>query len=743
MQRGACFTSYEDFKESFTAYQDETESSYSIQSSVSVQHHNSRFSTSIRPDVTFTEVKFCCSKLQRHNGKRKPQDGVCPAYFFLQYDMDLDCLVVKEECLTHVHSNMTNPSPASLDHPFEAGEHEPPDLEVPSKKTCNKSPLLSVKKENDQDTVQQEIPSPCEPQSNMPVEMQDIGEGHSKCPSATIEHSSSQPLSIDILNLDNIMKDFQKANAGSQASLTTGGQNQPEQLSFQTPSMTSWFLKFPESLLLHRVSSKHGYIVYAFLVETKERLCKIVHFSFVEEDNAKNVSKMLEMFKLFNSEWPKVKFIQIDVAFGQMDPLKEAFPSVQVLLSVYHTARLIERKIKGPADFKICVHKWLEEAVCNTTPQKLNFLAEKLEHKLDRDLYAKLCKDWFSNELLWYTHVKKGAHSCSTYMESIGMIDEAISSCLTRHSSMENAIQDFLKSADGFINKGLEMGGSKNAPKGRPKKNLKKLYPILPALKAPPPVSEVSTKPMKDTGQSNKKSTLDNESILRPTLGVWRPIKLPNKMLLSLKEFCNDVGFQLCVREWEVVQRSVHLISEQTDFTAVQILEETHRVSLSGHSCTCYFNTGYRLPCRHILSMLYEYEKPIEEDMVSFRWRKDYVKPILDSKLYGKVLHHTKSKSETMARIHLIKSLMKEFSNLLVRCDASEMKVRVSTLQMIVDTWHNDPSGKKKYPMQDMATELPYRWVKKEPIEAENGSGYELCRLDPEQPEWKMTCPDQ
>lgn len=279
---------------------------------------------------------------------------------------------------------------------------------------------------------------------------------------------------------------------------------------------------------------------------------------------------------------------------------------------------------------------------------------------------------------------------------------------------------------------------SRIVSKSRPKNTSKKLRPILPALQETPFALDVSTKSMKKaTGQSNTKTTLSNGLVLGPKLGVWRPIKLANKMLLSLKEFCNDVGFQLCSKEWEVVQRSTHLINEQLNFTAVQILEETHSVSLGGHSCTCYFNQDYKLPCRHILSMLYAYKRPVEENMVSLRWRKTYVKPMSDSGVYGKVTmfsNYTKSKAETMARIGMIKSLAKEFYNLLMQCDDSEMQVRISTLQMIVDMWHNDSSGNTTYPAQDNGTELPYRWVKKEPVEGENGFGHELCRLDPKPP---------
>ncbi|CAJ0954405.1 unnamed protein product [Ranitomeya imitator] len=729
MLLGTCFLNYADFQGFFTAFQKDNDCSYSIQSSVSVHHHNSKFSIRIRPDIIYTEVTFCCSKLQGHNGKRKLHDIVCPAFFVLHYDVDLDRLVVKEECSTHNHSNNTTSPQASIVHPPKLGDLSP-NSEVPFKKICNESLCLSPKKENDHKEVIQDSQSSCKPKSNLPSEIKDIDdEFNSKLTSATVKDSSPEALSIDAFSrVDGFVKDFQKVDAGSKSLLTIGVENQVEQLCFQTSTMSNWFLKFPESILLHKVSSKIGYSLYAFLVETKERMAKIVYFSFVKEEDAKNISKVLETFKLFNSEWSKVKFIHTDIAFKQVDVLKEAFPSGQVLLSVYHTARLIEKKTKGSSQFMYCFSKMIEEAIYQTTPLKLSFLAEKLEHKLNKDLYAKLCKEWFSNELLWYMHVKKGKLSCRTYMDSVGMIDMTISTCLTNQSSMENAIQKFLKSADCFNKEGKSYVSSDFSNKlfeSQPKITKKNVLPILPAQTSPPCASKTTSKPMKKKAprQVNTFTFLNNGLNVNPETGVWRPIIVSTSMLLSLKELCTDIAFQLCSKEWEVVQRSTHLITKQTRFTTVQILEDTHIVSLSDHSCTCYFNKGYKLPCRHILSMLYLYQKPVEENMVSLRWRKNYLQPISDSSVYSKVLPYTKTEAETMARISIIKSLTKELYNLLMQCDLEEMQDRISTLQMMSDIWHNDSNDMSIFPKQEQAPELPNHWVKIEPNEEHNCSG--------------------
>ncbi|KAM4031486.1 zinc finger SWIM domain-containing protein 3 [Anomaloglossus baeobatrachus] len=746
MKQGAWFVNYAEFQTRFTAHKKDTQCNYSIHSSMSVRHHNSKSHIHIRPDVIYTEVKFCCSTLQGHNEKRNPHNFVCPAYFILQYDMDLDRLVIKEEYSTHIHPKKTSLPQASLVHPPETREDLSPDSEVANKKICNNSLSLSPEKKNAQKEVQQDSQSSIKPESDLPLEMQEIADESNSEPTPAINNDSrDEELSIDAFSrIDGFIKDFQKGDPGSKSVLIMGVQNKVEQLCFQTSTMSHWFQKFPESILLHKVSSKIGYILYTFVVETKERMAKIVYFSFLKEENAKNISKVLESFKLFNSDWSKVKVIHTDIAFKHVDVLKEAFPSGQVLLSVYHTSRLIEKKTKGCAEFRYYVHQWIEEAIYEATPQKISFLATRLENKIDQDLYTKLCREWFSNELLWYVHVKKGVLSCRTYMDSIGMIDMTISNCLTNQSSIEKAIQEFLKSADCFNTEGKrKKGASPGFSKNRFKlSGTKKMCPILPALKAAPsaPGNAYKLKRKKAIDRIKMRTNLtictneNNELIVKPKLDAWKPNGLKNKMLLPLKEVCNDVAFELCSKEWEVVQTSTHLINEKTGFTTVQILEDTHSVSLSDYSCSCYFNKGYKLPCRHIFSMLYVYQKPVKENMVSLRWRKSYLEPISDPNVYSKVLHYANTKAETSSRSDMIKSLTKELYILLMQCDVEEMQRRISALQTMADMWHSDSSSISPCPKEEKTPELPYRWVKMEPIEGENSSGYELCRLDPKSP---------
>ncbi|CAI9535776.1 unnamed protein product [Staurois parvus] len=720
MQRGTCFINYEDFRECFDSYKKETKLSFMLQSCVSVQQHNLKHGTDIREDIIYTQVKFRCSKLQGHNGKRKSSDAICPAYFFLQYDSVIDRLVVKEEYSTHVHTKQTSlpASPPTLSQ--EIVHSECGELESPSKKRCGETISLTLDTEYNENL---QLHVPCEDES-LPLEGNESSEAGS--PNASID-CVQEVLSIEAISrLGDLMKTFQTKDIGSKALLSIGSEQQLEQISFQTSKMCGLFVKFPESLLIHMVVSKGGYTVYAFLVENAERRGKVINFSFIREDNAKEVTKMLETFKNFNPEWQKVKIIYTDIYFRHRDTLREAFPSARTLLSVFHTVRFIEREIKGSSCFKEWLRKWIDDAIHHTNPEKLKFLAEQIQYKLDKKVYENLYTNWFSCELLWYMHMKKGLHSSNLYMDSLGLVNDTISSLLEKDLSMEEKIQQFVESADHFNSKGLE--NKRDSCLDFSKSNVKV-----------PKKRRTKAKSIDSPQQSTRPALKKNASLSKvmDALG-HKPKPLPSKlqktsdkMLLSLKKNCNDLGFQLCRKEWEVVQKSSQLISVQTTSIHVRFLEESHQVSQDGVSCTCFFNTRYKLPCRHILAMLLTNKKLVDRDMISVRCQKRSLKPMAHDKILETVLCNTKSEDEANKRVDMINSLVMEFGNLLLQGDESEMHVRATTLQKMVDMWHKESNNKKEHLAESNVNNLPYKWVKKEPNEGEaNPDCCELYRLN-------------
>ncbi|KAM4622893.1 zinc finger SWIM domain-containing protein 3 [Discoglossus pictus] len=749
MQRGSCFINFEDFTTRFNTYKKETKSSYSIQSSISVRYHNTKHGANVRPDITYVVVKLCCSQLQGHGRKRK-SENICPAYFLLEYDELMDCLVVSDENSNHIHTEEYKKPPVNLEEAVTNCTDTPP------KKLYSAKPSTDLSEDDHVACVPlQETPSLS--QSDITIEEENISE----TPNCSTDSSSEiaftdspkeELVGMAVIRLAALINNFLLGDVGSSAVMYVGNREELVRLNFQTSKMSGLFLKFPESLLLHRVASKDNFVLYAFLVENKDRAGKVVHFSFLNEDNAENVSKMISAFQSFNPEWAKVKTIFTDMMFAHKDILKEAFPSAKLLLSMYHTVHLIQSKIKGKHTAKEYLIKLIDDVVYCTSPDKVFYLAQKLKPKLDKDIYDCLTTNWFSCELVWYMHVRKGLHSCSTYMHSLEQVTKKISSLFGNPSSLELSIQQFVEYADCFNSKGLDdMGdGSLNfsKPSTKPSSRSKKVNACsekptqclnippnrFKPLACRPPPSQTAF--LSTQSQSSCPNPSFNQNI-SSSQKVNEPSNVSANIESSLREHCNSMGLRLCLKEWEVVQKSTQLANVQESLIAVQLLEESHRVTADGRSCTCYFSSCYRLPCRHILSMLHASKKPVEENMVSYRWQKKYLehRTLTEEEFQDTVLYFSSNTEEAVKRGNMIKNLTTELSNLLLQCVGSEAEVRFSTLQMIVDRWSKEKAPETEQCLVEKGgVPHPCQWVKKEPPEGEESLGcQELYRVDTQQ----------
>uniref|UniRef100_A0A8C5RBI9 Zinc finger SWIM-type containing 3 n=1 Tax=Leptobrachium leishanense TaxID=445787 RepID=A0A8C5RBI9_9ANUR len=764
MEVGSCYLTYDDFIKSFKVYKEKSKNHYCIQQSEAVRLYNSKHNANVRRDVMFIEAKFGCLNVRKDRHKRESPESTCPAYFILRYDKKKDHLIITEVDDNHDHSEGNGRSCSSLTSPAKRPVLSNPCSDMPSGKAPGKVPCepqsdarsdqgSSDKKSPTQDAVPLQKEHPLKFKCNTSYFNEDIAR------SATHHVKISEDA---VKRIASLMQTFLRCDAGSKATITIGTQQEIEQLCFQTSKMSDQFLKFSESLLIHRVHVKYGYVLYAFLVETKERVGKIVHFSFIRSDNAPAVARILRIFQDFNPEWNKVKIIFTDVGFNHAATLKELFPSAQALLSVYHTVNFIERNIIAKLSFKEWLHRLIEEAIFFTSPEKLSFLQEKLKPQLDASLFEYLLKNWFSCELLWYTHTKKGLHSCSTYMDSLDMVLGKISKLLEKQSSMESVIKQFVENADCFNTKGLEnqkdcavRSSSKNIDLRPPIKKRKRNY-------QPKPCTGESTAPMisvetfntgDDASNSTQTDCVPDQSVQKtsnglkdsqmfppfilsmPTTNANNPVpdavsptspKDADNIYRFLQNHCNDLGFSLCLKEWEIVQKSTQVIKAQGKIIGVQIQEESHEVLVDGQSCTCYFNSRYKLPCRHILSMLYAQKRPVERSMIPASMQKNT--PTRDTQLCL-----TGREDKSTERALKISSLTKELSNLLHQCEESEKSVRCSIMQMIVDMWSKESSAEDARNLKVLGSAQfpPNGWIKTEPQEGEYvPDGHELHRLN-------------
>lgn len=684
MELGSCFKTYEDFKECFSAYKKENRCSFILRDCVSVRFHNLNHGTSIREDILYVQVKFVCIRTQSNSRKRTAEADMCPAYLLLQYNEKLDRLCVSELNTQHIHVNSktTGPKGAATGKSQKTACQQKPQPAQPAIKTdlgtAEKSPVE---------------PSFCSDKVQAPSEPEQEG----LTPS-------------DLAKIAKVMRNFLKVDVGSMASFSVGSSQDLDRLSFQSSKMSDLFIRFPENLLLHRVENAQGHILYAFLVESKEREGRVVHFAVLRAETATSVAKMLSIFTEFNSDWPKVKVVFVDPSFPHRAILKEIFPAARILLSIYHTTRLLEKKLhRSSADpsFKRLMKEALREAVFVTSEASLQNLCHMSQALLDEQLFSFLQAHWFSCELLWYMHVRKGLHACNTYMDSLDVVTSKVSSLFREQQSLLDCILRFVDYIDFFNTKGL-----KNLPTAPPKLKRARSASMTPKSKKAFGTCWGSLSRL--PGQEAK---LEPQQVQVPQ---QQPQGQPSHggMLDSLRQSGSDLAYKLCHNEWAVVQNSTHLVDVAGSSVDVQLLEDSHQVSKDGCSCSCSFQQWYHLPCRHILALLHTSQKPVGETMVCRRWQKRYQHLLGPSgELQDPFVIPNTGQPGKQGRNNMIQDLSRELANLLMQSEGPELEERCSTLRKIVDIWAapcqvSEPS-QQPGDFKDVGR-LPFLWGKQE-----------------------------
>jgi zinc finger SWIM domain-containing protein 3 len=601
----------------------------------------------------------------------------------LRYDERLDRLFISELNTQHIHVDSKTAGPRG----------------DPAGKTQKTMCLHKFQ------PVQSTIKKDLDTDEKFPIELSfclDKGQVPSKPEQESITPS-------DLAKIAQVMKNFLKVDEGSMASFSVGTSHDLDRLSFQSSKMRDLFIRFPENLLLHRVENTQGHILYAFLVENKEREGRVVHFSVLKAETATSVAKMLSIFTEFNSDWSKVKVVFVDPSFPHRDTLQEIFPAARILLSIYHTTRLLEKKLhrsSANASFKRLMKEALREAVFVTSDASLKTLCQMSQALLDEDLFSFLQAHWFSCGLLWYMHVRKGLHACNTYMDSLDIVTSKVSSLFREQQSLLDCILCFVDYIDFFNTKGL-----KNLPTAPPK--LKRTRPPSMPARAKKPFGicggSLASLPAEKVKPDSQQVPLQQQPQGQPSQGG---------MLDTLHQSGSELAYKLCHNEWEVVQNSTHLVDLAGSAVAVQLLEDSHQVSKDGSSCSCSFQQWYHLPCRHILALLHTSQQPVGEAMVCRRWQKKYQHLLgPNGELQDRSVIPNTDQPEKQGQNHMIQDLSRELANLLMQTEGPELEERFSTLRKIVDIWA-DPcrpsaSSQQSEDFKDVGS-LPFLWGKQE-----------------------------
>ncbi|XP_006839302.1 PREDICTED: zinc finger SWIM domain-containing protein 1 [Chrysochloris asiatica] len=416
---------------------------------------------------------------------------------------------------------------------------------------------------------------------------------------------------------------------------------QLQTLNYQNCTMHGMFAQFPEVLFIHRTYNPKGKVLYTFLVDgpqvrLQDPLARIVYFTIPAKEDAEGLAQMFQVFKKFNPAWERVCSILVDPHFLPLPTLAMEFPAAEVLLSAFHICKFLQGKfyqlsLEQPVEGVLLTT--LQSTMCSATAGNLRKLHTLLSSSVPPAQLPGLHLHWLLNDRIWLAHRWRSRAESSLYFQGLEVSTRTLSQFFGTTPCVEQGMASLLRYMQQNSGDRASFSlGLSPAPSSTP-------------TESPHAVQLV-------------------ESCIQH----------------SLNAICTEPATQLCLGEFAVVQKSVHLIGSGSEKVNIQLLEDTHRVQPQPPaSCSCYFNQAYRLPCRHILAMLGARHQVLQPEELPARWEAGQaasLEVILGSQW-----------SEALEKRLAVAFLTEEVGRLLRHCSQEEFERRYSTLRELADSW--------------------------------------------------------
>nr|XP_033770748.1 zinc finger SWIM domain-containing protein 1-like [Geotrypetes seraphini] len=226
-----------------------------------------------------------------------------------------------------------------------------------------------------------------------------------------------------------------------------------DSLSFETKFMQTVFLNFSRVILVHRTRIAKGRTLYAFLADNpglraNGEIEKVVHFAIPKDESKESLARMYKTFKDFNPNWANIKTFLVEPYFPGSPTLSEAFPSAEIVLSVFHICKFFQQKIYQLSlnnQTERLLLNALKNTMCSATESNLNKMHVILKEFVKPDLLPQLNSHWLLADHIWALHRWRSWAECIQYFHGLEVISRDFSQLFTTGVSLETSISSLAK----------------------------------------------------------------------------------------------------------------------------------------------------------------------------------------------------------------------------------------------------------------------------------------------------------
>ena len=346
---------------------------------------------------------------------------------------------------------------------------------------------------------------------------------------------------------------------------------------FQDEDMKQMFRAYPEFLCIDATYKllELRFPVYIMLIEDGNGQSEIIAVFLLLEETEASLSKMLEIFKKYNSAWSSVRVVMSDKDMTERQVLKASFPDADTLICLFHTLKSFRREILVE---KMGITSG-QRSLCLELLQQLAYAFN--EEKYD-EIYTQFCRSapstvvqyfqqqWHPIKEQWTMGMK---YATGNFLNStnnrLECINGKLKSVISRYSSLEEFVEKF--------------------------------FLILRVLRA----------------ERDHKAALVAQKV--PVVFHSKD----NASSLSYMQHLTPYAYKFVEKQIQLKEKvKLHVVDDK--FYA---MSSEGRIDVSTSSCECSSWHSMKLPCRHIFAARVKLEIDLfEATLCDERWSSSYYK---------------------------------------------------------------------------------------------------------------------
>ena len=239
--------------------------------------------------------------------------------------------------------------------------------------------------------------------------------------------------------------------AGACVDVIVDNDNVLQGIFFQDHEMRQCFSSYPELVCVDATYKliELRFPLYIMLVEDGNGQSEIVAAFMVLQETESTISKMVDLFKKYNSSWERVRVIMTDKDVTERSVFSAQIPSARLVICLFHTLRSFRREVTlekmgiTSGQRNLCLEIMQQMAYAHDEDEYME-LYHNFQVNAPCSVLNYFIEQWHSSRDQWSMGLKyTTGNFFNTTNNRLESINAKLKSVISRYSSLEEFVDKF------------------------------------------------------------------------------------------------------------------------------------------------------------------------------------------------------------------------------------------------------------------------------------------------------------